>query len=48
MMVYTLERLAPGSYDVVLDGTIVASLVRSGQTSDATWTVELLEDMPQG
>jgi hypothetical protein len=47
-MSYTLERLAPGSYDVVLDGRVVASLVRSGQTSDATWTAELLEDMPQG
>jgi hypothetical protein len=48
MTSYTLERLAPGSYDVVLDGHAVASLVRSGQTSDATWTAELLEDMPQG
>jgi len=47
-MGYTLERLAPGSYDVVLDGRVVASLVRSGRTSDATWTAELLEDMPQG
>jgi hypothetical protein len=27
---------------------VVASLVRSGQTSGATWTAELLEDMPQG
>jgi hypothetical protein len=33
---------------VVLDGTIVASLVRTGQTSDATWTVELLEDLTPG
>jgi hypothetical protein len=47
-MGYTLQRLAPGSYDVVLDGRVVASLVRSGQTSDATWTAELLEDRPQG
>ena len=45
---YTLQRLAPGSYDVVLDGDVVASLVRSGQTSDATWTAELLEELPQG
>ncbi len=48
MMGYTLERLAPGSYDVVLDGRVVASLVRSGQTSDATWTAELLEDLAPG
>jgi hypothetical protein len=46
-MGYTFERLAPGSYDVVLDGHVVASLVRSGQTSDATWTAELLEDLRQ-
>ena len=28
-MSYTLERLATGSYDVVLDGRVVASLVRA-------------------
>ncbi len=44
-MPYTLSRLAPGSYDVLLDGTIVASLVRSGETDNATWTAELLEDL---
>ena len=43
-MTYTLSRLAPGSYDVLLNGEIVASLVRSGNTSNATWTAELLED----
>jgi hypothetical protein len=42
-MPYTLSRLAPGSYDVLLDGVIVASLVRSGPTSNATWTAELLK-----
>lgn len=48
-MPYKLIRLAPGSYDVVLDGVIVASLVRSGPTSNATWTVELLDDIaPKG
>ena len=45
-MVYQLIRLAPGSYDVVQDGTVVAALVRSGETSDATWTAELLQDLP--
>ena len=44
-MVYTLSRLAPGSYDVLLNGVIIASLVRSGETDNATWTVELLEDV---
>jgi hypothetical protein len=45
-MPYTLSRLAPGSYDVVLDGVIVASLVRSGEKEYTTWTVELLTDLP--
>jgi hypothetical protein len=44
-LTYTLSRLAPGSYDVLLDGVIVASLVRSGETDNATWTAELLEDV---
>jgi hypothetical protein len=44
-MPYTLSRLAPGSYDVLLDGVIIASLVRSGTTSNATWTAELLVDV---
>src|SRR5688572_29130646 len=43
-MPYTLSRLAPGSYDVLLDGVIIASLVRSGETNRATWTAELLLD----
>jgi hypothetical protein len=45
-MTYTLSRLAPGSYDVLLDGVIIASLVRSGETYSATWTAELLTDLP--
>ena len=45
-MAYKLSRLAPGSYDVLLNGVIVASLVRNGETDTATWTVELLVDLP--
>ncbi len=46
-MTYTLSRLAPGSYDVLLDGVIVASLVRNGRADRATtWTAELLEHVP--
>ena len=45
-MTYTLFRLAPGSYDVLLNGKIVASLVRSGEKDYTTWTVELLTDLP--
>ena len=47
-MTYKLSRLAPGSYDVLLDGVIIASLVRSGKTGNATWTAELLADLPPG
>jgi hypothetical protein len=43
---YTISRLAPGSYDVLLDGVIIASLVRSGDRHNPTWTVELLVDLP--
>ena len=45
-MTYRLFRLAPGSYDVLLNGVIIASLVQSGPTNDATWTAELLVDLP--
>ncbi len=47
-MIYTLSRLAPGSYDVLLNGIIIASLVRSGTNENATWTAELLADLPPG
>jgi hypothetical protein len=45
---YTVEQLAPGSYDVLLDGTLVASLVRNVHRSGPadTWSAELLEEMP--
>ena len=45
-MIYKLSRLAPGSYDVLLNGVIIASLVRSAETDNATWTAELLLDLP--
>ena len=45
-MAYKLSQLAPGSYDVVLDGVIIASLVRSGHTREPTLTAELLRDVP--
>ncbi len=47
-MSYKLTKLAPGSYDVWRNGEIIASLVRSGQTSDATWTAELLVEPTTG
>jgi hypothetical protein len=45
-MAYSLSRLAPGSYDVLLNGVIIASPVRSDNTDNATWTAELLVDLP--
>jgi hypothetical protein len=48
VMEYELQRLAPGSYDVLHHGIIIASLVRNGAKNDATWTAELLEEMLPG
>jgi hypothetical protein len=47
-MAYTVEQLAPGSYDVMLDGVVIASLVRNvHRTGPAdTWVVELLDEVP--
>ena len=46
-MTYTVEQLAPGSYDVLLDGVAIAALVRivprSGPSD--TWQIELLKEM---
>ena len=50
-MTYRLRKLAAGSYDVILNGVIVASLVRTDVRHHVKWTAELLlnvppEDMP--
>lgn len=47
-MNYSLHRLAPGSYDLVLNGEIVGSVVREIATGgDApVWHAELLNDPP--
>jgi hypothetical protein len=45
---YKLFRLAAGSYDVLLNGVTIANLVRNGRTDAASWTAELLMDLPQG
>ena len=47
-MTYTVEQLAPGSYDVLRDGVVIASLVldiHRGSRPD-TWSVELLAEVP--
>ena len=46
-MTYKLVQLAPGSYDVLLNEVIIASLVMSETPSRVrTWTAELLNDLP--
>lgn len=47
-MTYTVEQLAAGSYDVLLDGRLVASLTREVDRSNVTreWLVDLLDEMP--
>ncbi len=49
-MTYRLQKLAPGSYDVILNGVIIASLVRtvSYRHDRVRWLVELLVDLPAG
>ena len=42
-MAYTLQRLAAGSYDILLHGRIIGSLV-SNSGRPATWTAELLTE----
>jgi hypothetical protein len=44
-MAYRLVMLAPGSYDLLLNGIAIASVVRSVRT-DKGWTAELLIDVP--
>ena len=45
---YTVEQLAPGSFDVLLDGALIASLVRNVHRDGPadTWVVELLDEVP--
>ena len=48
MSSYKLFKLAPGSYDVALNGVTIAGLVRTETPSRhvTTWTAELLIDLP--
>ena len=45
-MTYRLSKLAAGSYDVLLNGVIIAGLVRGDSRHHVKWTVELLVDLP--
>ncbi|WCS28888.1 hypothetical protein LOK46_32370 (plasmid) [Methylobacterium sp. NMS14P] len=46
-MTYTVQQLAPGSYDVLLDGAVVASLVREVDRGGTAreWLVDLLNEL---
>ena len=44
-MPYTLHKLALGSYDLKLDGDLIDGVVKNGPRA-ATWTAELLDDLP--
>lgn len=48
-MTYTIERLAPGSYDILLHGEAIAALIRFGDGTDraSRWTAELLLELPR-
>ena len=47
-MTYSLTQLAPGAYDLLLNGEVIGSVVRAGHRSTSmTWTAELLEDLPR-
>lgn len=47
-MPHTLRRLAAGSYDLLLDGTIIGGVVRdiSADGEVRRWRAELLDDLP--
>ena len=47
-MPYTLHRLAAGSYDLLLDGTLIGDVVRdiSADGEVRRWRAELLDELP--
>ena len=49
-MTYSLHRLAAGNYDLLLDGVVIGSVVRSSQSNRGTavWRAELADDDWQG
>jgi len=47
-MPYSLMQLAPGAYDLLLNGGVVGAVVRSSSRPRYTWTAELLKDLPPG
>jgi hypothetical protein len=46
-MTYSLIQLAPGAYDLLLNGEVMGRIVRNGSRQLYTWTAELLEHVPR-
>src|SRR3954447_26767646 len=48
-MPYSLQRLAAGSYDLLLDGEVIGGIVRNVDPGEGAtgWRVELLAEMPR-
>ena len=45
-MTWRIAKLAAGSYDIILNGVIIAGLVRTDVRHHVVWTAELLVDLP--
>ncbi len=45
--IYTVKELAPGSFDVLLDGSLVAALTRGIDGLGDGWRIDLLSETPQ-
>ena len=47
-MLYTLHRLASGSYDLLLDGKVIGGVVRETACDHVVgWRAELLDELPR-
>jgi len=46
-MTYSLIQLAPGAYDLLLNGEVMGSVVRNSSYQPYTWTAELLVELPR-
>lgn len=49
-MTYTLHRLAAGNYDLILDGIVIGSVVRTSLSNrnTAVWRAELADENWEG
>jgi hypothetical protein len=47
-MTYVLYKLAPGSYDLELDGELIGGVVRTVSPGETSWIAELLDPALDG